>query len=272
MTEKTNHTKGISRRKFIEGCGAAALVSAPTLECWSAGTVTGARKSGPAQHLFSLDRDWLFAGKIDPATPTSALGAEAGFARTTLPHCVVPLSWQNWDASSWENVFLYRRKFSAPEEFANRRVFLKFDGVMVTADPSINGSALPTHKGGYLPFSYELTSLLRKGENVIDLKVDSRFQNVPPEGSPRGMSAVDYFVPGGVTRGVSICAVPQIFISDVFAKPVDVLKSARRVEIGCQIDAAVVPAGPVHLEVKLMDGARVVSSVRKSAAFTKQEK
>jgi beta-galactosidase len=272
LTENANQTNGISRRKFIEGCGAAVLASAPTLKCWSAKTGTGARKSGPAQQVFSLDRDWLFAGKIDPASPAPTLDAEVGFTSTALPHCVVPLSWQNWDASSWEGVFLYRRHFSAPEEFANRRVFLKFDGVMVTANPFINGTALPAHKGGYLPFSYELTSLLRNGKNVIDLKVDSRFQNVPPGGSPRGMSAVDYFVPGGIIRGVSICAVPKVFISDVFAKPVDVLKSTRRVEIGVQIDSAVVPAGPVNLEVKMMDGARVVSSAQKSAAITQAGK
>lgn len=210
--------------------------------------------------------------KIDPPASAPASDSDGGVARVTLPHCVVPLSWQNWDASSWEGVFLYRRHFSAPEEFSNRRVFLKFDGVMVTANPSINGTALPTHKGGYLPFSYELTSLLKKGENVIDLKVDSRFQNVPPEGSPRGVSAVDYFVPGGIIRGVSICAVPQIFISDVFAKPVDVLKPERRIDIGCQIDAAIVPMGPGRIEVKLLDGARMVASARKSVAISQAGK
>jgi beta-galactosidase len=258
----------MSRRKFIEGCGAAALISTPTLERLSAEISASVRENGPAQHFFSLDRDWLFAGKIDPATSAPAPDADGGFTRITLPHCVVPLSWQNWDASSWEGVFLYRRHFSAPEEFSNRRVFLKCDGVMVTANPSINGTALPTHKGGYLPFSYELTSLLKKSENMIDIKVDSRFQNVPPEGSPRGMSAVDYFVPGGIIRGVSICAVPQIFIGDVFAKPVDVLKAERRIDIGCQIDAAIVPKGTGQIEVKLLDGARVVASARKSVAIS----
>ena len=272
LAEKTPYTNRISRRKFMEGCGAAALISVPTLESWSAEIRAGVPKSGPAQHVYSLDRDWIFAGKIDPASPAPAPAADAGFTRTTLPHCVVPLSWQNWDASSWEGVFLYRRHFSAPDEFASRRVFLKFDGVMVTANSSINGTALPAHKGGYLPFSYELTSLLKKGENVIDVRVDSRFQNVPPEGSPRGVSAVDYFVPGGMIRGASICAVPQIFISDVFAKPVDVLRPERRVEVGVQIDAAVVPTRPVYLDVKMMDGARVVSSKRKSTAITQAGK
>ncbi len=34
-------------------------------------------------------------------------------------------------------------------------------GVMVTANASINGTALPTHPGGYLPFTYELTPFLK---------------------------------------------------------------------------------------------------------------
>ena len=189
-----------------------------------------------------------------------------------MPHCVVPLSWQNWDAATWENVWLYRRLFSTPAEFANRRVFLKFEGVMVTANASLNGTALPTHQGGYLPFTYELTRLLKTSGNILDLKVDSRFQNVPPEGSPRGTRAVDYYLPGGIIRGVSLYAVPQVFISDVFAKPVDVVQSTRRVEIACQIDAAVATTRPVTLEVKLMDGTRVVSSVRKNAAIAEPGK
>ncbi len=208
---------------------------------------------------------------MDPDAAMPAID-EAVFSRITLPHCVVPLSWQNWNANTWENVWFYRRNFAWSGEFANRRVFLKFEGVMVTANASLNGTALPVHKGGYLPFSYEVTSLLRKNDNVLDLKVDSRFQNVPPEGSPKGTSAVDYYLPGGVTRGVSLYAVPQIFISDVFAKPVEVLQSSRRIEIACEIDAALVPESQVHLEVKLMDGTRVVSSVRKGAVISEAGK
>ena len=136
---------------------------------------------------------------------------------------------------------------------------------MVTANASLNGTALPEHKGGYLPFTYEITSLLGKGSNTLDVGVDSSFQNVPPEGSPRGVHAVDYFVPGGMIRGASLYAVPQVFISDVFAKPVDVLKPSRRIEIQASLDAAVLPHGEVYVEAKLLDGARVACKVRKAA-------
>ena len=122
---------------------------------------------------------------------------------------------------------------------------------------------LTAHQGGYLPFTYEITPLLKAGDNVLDVSVDARFQNVPPEGSPRGYPAVDYYLPGGIIRGAAaIRCTPDILI-DVFAKPVDVLQPTRRVEIACSLDAATSRRERLDLEVKLMDGAQVISSVRK---------
>lgn len=260
----------LSRRNFVRSCaaGAATLASG---SLWGFAPAGKGSRTGPAQLLFTLDQDWLFGGKVDPDAKATHID-DTAFTKVTLPHCVAKLSWQDWDAASWQEVFLYRRHFSIPKEFANRRVFVKFEGVMVTADASINGAPLPTHHGGYLPFTHELTSSLKTSGNVLDLKVDSRFQNVPPEGSPRGTHAVDYFLPGGIIRGVSLYAVPQVFLSDVFAKPVDVLKPTRRVEIACSIDAAVASHDPIHLEAKLMDGSKVISSMRREVTIAQTGK
>jgi beta-galactosidase len=62
--------------------------------------------------------------------------------------------------------------------------------------------------------------------------------------------------------------VPRIFISDVFAKPVKALKSSRRVEVTCSVNAADVPAKPITIKVELMDGQRVVASAQKTLALT----
>jgi beta-galactosidase len=253
----------ISRRNFLRSCAAGTAVLA-TGSLWGLGPNPASR--GPARLTFALDQDWLFAGKAASAA------AETAFTKVTLPHCVSNLSWESWDADSWQDIWLYRRHFSAPRDFANRRVFVKFDGVMATADVCINGTPLPTHKGGYLPFTHELTAALKPGDNVLDVKVDARWQNVPPAGSPRGTRQVDYFLPGGITRGASIYAVPQTFISDVFAKPVDVLKPTRRLEVACSIDAASASPGPFHLEVKLMDGPRIVASARKNFSIAQAGK
>ncbi len=256
----------ISRREFIQTCalGAAALASGSILGC-STSKPGSASTRGPASFSFPLDQDWWFGGKINPDAPTPAL-PDTTFSKITLPHCVTNLSWQNWQPDSWENVWIYRRHFTLPEASANRRVFITFDGVMTSATPAINGTPLPKHQGGYLPFRYELTRWLKEGDNVLDVVVDSRWQNVPPDGSPRGPRAVDYLEPGGIFRSVRLDVVPASFISDVFAKPVNALTPDRRVEVACTIDTAFTLGKPAHLEVKLLDGSRVVA--RKKQALT----
>src|ERR1039458_6386990 len=131
---------------------------------------------------------------------------------------------------------------------------------MTGASPAINGHALPEHLGGYLPFRYEISDWLTGGGNVLALAVDSRRKKVPPETAPASPRSLELLEPGGVFRSVSLCAVPQIFISDVFAKPVSVLDSNRRVEVTCSIDAAAIVGGkPIQIKTELMDGPRVVS-------------
>ena len=63
--------------------------------------------------------------------------------------------------------------------------------------------------------------------------------------------------------------VPQVFLADVFAKPVNVLDAAaRQVVVEVTVDAAVVPAGPAQVVVELRDGARTIASARVPAVIT----
>jgi beta-galactosidase len=197
--------------------------------------------SGPKTHslsdALSLDPSWRFHEKSTDAALMPAFD-DSSWPTVNLPHCVTQLSWQNWDPTAWEKLWIYRRRFTIPEAFRNLRTFLHFEGVMTSAIPVLNGQALPRHMGGYLPFSYEITSLVKDGENVLAVEVDSRWQNVPPEGSPKGPRSIDYLEPGGIWGSVSIRAVPGIFLKDVFAKPVNVLDIHRHVEVACTLDAA----------------------------------
>lgn len=250
-------TKNFTRRDFLQTCAlsTAAVMSGAIASRASAAEGKTNGKSGPANHLFPLNQNWLFGGKFtaDAIQPDFD---DRAFSKVTLPHCVAKLSWQGWHPAQWQDVWIYRQHFSLPKEFRNRRVFLDFDGVMNTATPTINGQTLPTHAGGYLPFQYEITDKLKHDDNVLAVAIDSRWNSVPPEGSPKGSPAVDYLEPGGIVRSVALRAVPQIFISDVFAKPVDVLGPNRRVEVTCTIDAAMAAPKPVQLWVFLMDGER----------------
>ena len=265
MSKAANMPGTLSRREFVQraALGGIALAAAPVLTCWSAGPGSTTRPTGLATRIIPLDQDWRFGGKFD-AVALAPTFDDTSFSQVTLPHCVTQLSWQNWNPAAWQQVWVYRRHFTLPQAVQGLRAFLQFDGVMVGATPTINGHSLPQHLGGYLPARYEITDHLSGGENLLAVVADSRWCNVPPEGAPVGAKRIDYLEPGGIYRSARLELVPQIFISDVFPKPVKVLDLDRRVEVLCSIDAAAPAPGPARIEVQLRRGAEVVAQASES--------
>jgi beta-galactosidase len=214
----------------------------------------------------NFNAGWLFGGRYAPGSADPRYD-DRGFAEVTLPHTVTQLSWGNWDPASWEAVWIYRKHFRLAEGTSGR-VFVCFDGVLVNATAVINGTAVSTHQGGYLPWLVELTGHLTRDRNVLALVVDSRWLPVPPDGAPAGASAVDYLQPGGVYRDATLRVVPDVFLADVFAKPAGVLGRDRVVQVQATIDAAAVPAGPVRLTARLADGADVLATASAAVRVT----
>src|SRR6185369_2179997 len=150
---------------------------------------------------------------------------------------------------------LYRRHFQLPPGANGKRVFVDFGGVMTAATVHINGHRLGEYRGGYTPFSNELTQFLNsRGDNVIAVEVDStERKDIPPFGGE-----IDYLTFGGIYRDVELRIVPRTFIENVFAKPVDVLGSGRRLQVRCFLEGGV-PASST-LRVEFLDGARVIEA------------
>lgn len=260
----------ISRRSFVWGCAASSVFAGvPVLNVWGAERQAG-RFRGPAHHLLSLNQDWLFEGKLAAGAMASSL-EETELSRITLPHGVARLSWQGWNPESWEELWTYRRHFAVPESFRGLRLFLHFDRVMAGASPVLNGHALPKHLGGFLPFEYEVTGLVAKGDNRLSLTVDSRWLNVPPSGSPRGPGSIDYLLPGGINGSVSLRAVPEIFIRNVFVKPMDVLDERRRLDIVCRLDAGGKLPASVRLLATLHKNGEEIASASKRVSVEEAE-
>lgn len=252
----------LTRRKFLQGGISAVLLSTPVLESWGA-----ARAWGPAQSVLPLDTDWLFGGKFNPAALDPAFD-DSAFSRVTLPHCVTPLSWHNWNPDSWQDIWIYRRHFDIPPQLRGLRLFLHFDRVMAAATPVLNGHSFPQHLGGYLPFEHEITGIAREQGNTLAVSVDSRWLPIPPAGSPRGPQAVDYLLPGGISGSVTLRALPAAFIRDVFARPVDVLQPSRRLEVACTLDLGATSASAITLKASLREGARVIATASKKVTST----
>ena len=242
---------------LIGGAGVAAL---PLIAL--VGDITRSGQQ-PAGLTFSLNTNWLFGGQYTAGSENSFYN-DSHFAPVTVPHTVTRLSWENWDFPGWQQVWIYRRHFSGaplldPRRPGNR-IFADFDGVMVNASVAVNDQVVATHQGGYLPFSAELTGKVAAGDNVLAVIVDSRCLPVPPVGVGRGPASIDFFQPGGIYRDVRLRVLPQVFLSDLFALPADVLTSQPRVDVECTIDSGATTHATGTLLVELLDGPTQVAS------------
>lgn len=70
----------------------------------------------------------------------------------------------------------YRKIISVPENIKKKEVWIEFDGVYMNSDVWINGHLLGRHPYGYTGFSYNLTPFLKKGDNILAVKVDNSLQ------------------------------------------------------------------------------------------------
>jgi beta-galactosidase len=254
-----------SRRVFLRTAagGAAAAATWPLLGANSADAQTRAATQsrhgrtagrGPAASTVSFDAGWLFGsfvtGSDQPDFDDSALET------VTLPHTVAPLSWQNWNPSTWEQAWIYRKHFDAPADVEGLRLFLDFEAAITQSTITLNGTVVTQYTGGYLPFSAEITDQLQPADNVLAVTLNSEFNiDVPPDRpAPYVSSSVDFWQPGGIYRDVQLRAVPRVFIADVFAQPVNVLDPAnRQVQVQVTVDAALVPHDLVTITVELRD-------------------
>lgn len=70
----------------------------------------------------------------------------------------------------------YRKEFEISEEDKGKKISIEFDGIFRNSTVWVNGHLLGGHKSGYTPSRYDLTDVLRYGEegkNAILVKVDA---------------------------------------------------------------------------------------------------
>jgi beta-galactosidase len=218
---------------------------------------------GPGSRVIPFGTGWKFGPAVEGSDRPGF--DDSGWAAVTLPHTVVPLSWQDWDPAAWERVWVYRKHFDAwPEaDVAGRRVFLDVGAALTHSTVTLNGTEVGGYLGGYLPFAVELTGLAEPSGNVLAVRLDSTFNlNVPPDRpAPAVTTSVDFWQPGGIYRDVRLRVVPQAFLADVFAKPVNVLDAgARQVEVQVTVDAAAALEGKAEVAVSLRDDELVIAA------------
>ena len=77
----------------------------------------------------------------------------------------------------------YHRTFSLPQDWKDKRVLLHFGAVDYEMTVWVNGKQGGSHRGGYSSFSFEITHLLKEGENYIAVRAfDDTRSSLQPKG------------------------------------------------------------------------------------------
>ena len=140
---------------------------------------------------------------------------------------------------------VYQRTFDIPEQVMGQRLWLRFGAVTPAAQVWIDETYLGEHKGGFLPFEFELTNYTTAGEHRLTVAVDNRvdFSTLPVgnEGGvaffgsdnpgipsielaktrckPQNRPNFDFFNYAGITRPVTLYTTPQDYIRDITVVP-----------------------------------------------------
>jgi beta-galactosidase/beta-glucuronidase len=121
-----------------------------------------------------------------------------------------------------DNELWYRRSFSIPSAWKGKQVVLHFGAVDWQSDVWINGVHVASHRGGYTPFSINLTPwLLGKGDQQLVVRVwDPSNQGFQPRGKqvtrPGG---IWYTSVTGIWQTVWLEPVETVFISRLVTVP-----------------------------------------------------
>ena len=115
----------------------------------------------------------------------------------------------------------YRRTIHIPEIREEKRLLLHFEAVDERCSVWWNGKRLGSHRGGYLPFSFDVTDHLKNGDNTVTVRVlDDTDQGTACRGKqklePGGMF---YTAQSGIWQTVWMEWVPENYIQDMQITP-----------------------------------------------------
>lgn len=124
----------------------------------------------------------------------------------------VPGDWntQSEQLFFYEGSVWYKKSFDYQHR-PNTRVFVYFGAANYFADVYLNGKKLGQHEGGFTPFNFEITNLVRDSGNFLIVKVDNKRRR---DAVPTLMT--DWWNYGGLTRDVKLIETPATFVDDYF--------------------------------------------------------
>ncbi len=142
-----------------------------------------------------------------------------------------------------------RRTIRIPADFANQRIFLRFEGVYSYARVWVNGIFVRDHFGGFTGWDCEITDHVKAGEDAdLVVGVTDRSDDISQE------SYYAKHLIGGILRDVRLFAVPRDYLRSLAVTVgLDEKFQDGRIHLSAELSGGNVAAG--RLEVKVTDEA-----------------
>ncbi len=126
------------------------------------------------------------------------------------PTMKIPSDWNTQDEKLffYEGTVWFKKSFQAVP-MTECRTLLYFGAVNYDCHVWVNGKKAGHHVGGFTPFNYDISDLLKKGENTVIVKVDNKrhAEDVPTQ-------IFDWWNYGGITRDVKLVKVPMNYLEN----------------------------------------------------------
>jgi beta-galactosidase/beta-glucuronidase len=142
-----------------------------------------------------------------------------------------------------DSILWYKTTFTIPSSMKGKNVLLHFGAVDWQAEVSVNGKKVGTHEGGYDPFTFDITSAVKRGNQQLEVRVwDPTDEGPQPRGkqvkSPEGI----WYTPvTGIWQTVWLEGVPKTYLTsakqtpDIDKQTLSVTPAVQNLQIGDKV-------------------------------------
>ncbi|BDT58550.1 beta-galactosidase [Massilia varians] len=147
----------------------------PSLCAFALAAFCAAAPAHAARAAYDFNPGW----KLMVGDPAGASGV--GFDDKAWKPVTLPRAWNEDDAFAKDivdhstGIAWYRKRFSIKDLKPGQKVFLEFEGARQAAEVFVNGRRIGLHENGVTAFGFEIGAALVKGENLIAVRTDNRW-------------------------------------------------------------------------------------------------
>ena len=175
---------------------------------------------------------WGFFQNAKPQKPEDLI--EYDFDKS--PTMRIPGDWNTQDERLffYEGTVWFKKSFQAVP-MQDVRTLLYFGAVNYDCHVYVNSRHVGHHIGGFTPFNYDISDMLKEGENILIVKVDNKrhAEDVPTQ-------IFDWWNYGGITRDVKLVKVTPVYLEDynVQLQKADAKAKMREISFSAKLNKA----------------------------------